>query len=138
MQEYGRLTITTLHSSVLTHHRLKHLGKMAESSEDHISRLALGLSISKGPIHGKFTTYLLRNEPVYDTMATEKQIRGRTLFKDDFALWLALVLQVQEPKDYAMWRSIFLSHWERGIELLIERSIKNDDWLEVVASCLTD
>lgn len=128
---------TTLQSSTLTHYRLKHLGKMAESSEDHISRLALGLSISRGPIENKFSTYLLRNEPIYDSVTSEKQIRGRTLFKDDFPIWLALVLQVQEPKDYAELRSIFLSHWERGVELLIEKSIEHDDWLEVVASCLT-
>ena len=114
MRGYDRLTGTTLHSSALTHYRLKHLGKMAESSEDHISRLALGLSISRGPIHGKFSAYLLRNEPVYDSVTSEKQIRGRTLFKDDFPLWLALVLHVQEPKDYSEWRSVFLSHWERG------------------------
>ena len=138
MREYDKLTSTTLHSSALTHHRLKYLGKMAESSEDHISRLALGLSISRGPIQGKFSAYLLRNEPVYDSVTSEKQLRGRTLFKDDLSLWIALVLQVQEPGDYSGWRTLFISHWERGIELLIEKSTKFDDWLEVVASCLTN
>ncbi len=138
MQELEKMATTTLQSSILTHHRLKHLGEMAQSTEDHISRLALGLSISQGAIHGRFSTNKLSKEPVYQAVISEKQLRGKTLFKDDLVLWLALVLKVQEPADFAEWRRVFVSHWERGVEILTEKSIHHEDWLEVVSSCLND
>ena len=138
MQELEKIAATTLQSSILTHHRLKHLGEMAQSTEDHISRLALGLSISQGAIHGRFSTNRLDREPVYQAAISGKQLRGRTLFKDDLVLWLALVLRKQQPVDFAEWRRVFLSHWERGVEILTEKSIYHEDWLEVVSSCLSN
>ena len=138
MQELEKLSTTTLQSSVLTHHRLKHLGEMAQSTEDHISRLALGLSISRGAIDGQFVSNPLSDEPLYSSSLSEKQLRGKTLFKEDLVLWLALILSVQEPIDYGEWRSVFVSHWERGVEILTDRSLQHKDWLEVVASCLKE
>ena len=138
MQELEKLATTTLQSSILTHHRLKYLGEMAQSTEDHISRLALGLSISQGAINSRFTTSTLSKEPVYEGVISEKQLRGKTLFKDDLVLWLALILKIQEPADYSEWRGVFVSHWERGVEILIEKSIHHEDWLEVVSSCLNN
>ena len=136
MEELEKLANTTLQSSILTHHRLKYMGEMAQSTEDHISRLALGLSISQGAINSQFTTSNLSKEPVYEGVISEKQLRGKTLFKDDLVLWLALILKIQEPVDYSEWRSVFVSHWERGVEILTEKSIHHEDWLEVVSSCL--
>ena len=45
-----RLSSTTLQSKHLTHSRLKHLAATAQTSEDHVSRLGLGLSIAAGPV----------------------------------------------------------------------------------------
>ena len=136
MIEIEKLSSTTFQSSILTHHRLKYLGEIAQSTEDHISRLALGLSISCGAINSKFTATSLVSEPLYESTLSEKQLRAKTLFKDDLSLWLALILQIQKPDDYADWRTAFTSHWERGVELLTEKSFQHDDWLEVVSSCL--
>ena len=131
-----KLSSTTFHSSILTHQRLKYLGEMAQSTEDHVSRLALGLSISCGAINNKFIVTPLVSEPSYESILSEKQLRSKTLFKDDMPLWIALILQIQKPDDYADWRTAFTSHWERGVELLTEKTFQHEDWLEVVSSCL--
>ena len=138
MMNFERLFTTTLQSSVLTHQRLKHLGEIAQSTEDHISRLAIGLSISKGAINDQFIATRLSKEQIHISGLAEKQLRGKTLFKEDLVLWLALILSIQEPANYTELRSIFVSHWERGIEILFEKSIRHHDWLEVISSCLND
>lgn len=138
MIEFEKLSKTTVQSTVLTHHRLKYLGEMAQSTEDHISRLGMALSLAKGEIESSFSPSPLSGESVYSDELAEKQLRGQTLFKDDLPLWMALMLRSQTPENYTEWRSLFVAHWERGVQLLMEKAMKESDWLKVVNSCLNN
>jgi len=131
-----KLLSATLQSNELTFQRLKYLSKLANSSEDHISRLCMGLSISNGEIVKDWKPSILTNEEKEMTKNV-KLLKGKTLFKDDLELWMALVLQYQEPNDYNQWRKIFISHWERGVELLTEKAIKEKNWIKTLNSCIT-
>ena len=96
----------------------------------------MGLSISKGEIVKDWKPSILTNEEKEMTKNV-KLLKGKTLFKDDLELWMALVLQYQEPNDYNQWRKIFISHWERGVELLTEKAIKEKNWIKTLNSCIT-
>ena len=136
MNYLKKLLSATLQSNELTFQRLKYLSKLANSSEDHISRLCMGLSISNGEIVKDWKPSILTNEEKEMTKNV-KLLKGKTLFKDDLELWMALVLQYQEPNDYNQWRKIFISHWERGVELLTEKAIKEKNWIKTLNSCIT-
>jgi hypothetical protein len=66
----------------------------------------------------------------------EKHLRGRTLFKDDLALWMALTLRNQTPADYDEWRQVMRAHWERGVEILMSKNVVEGDWLRTIRACL--
>ena len=63
-------------------------------------------------------------------------LKGKTLFKDDIEIWLALILHHQRPSDYSEWRRVIVSHWERGVEELSEIASREGDWIRTLQSCL--
>ena len=135
MRTIEKLESTTFQSTNLTNARLKYLSNIAEISEDHISRIGLGISISKGEVSLNWSP----NDSQYENtmlgiLNKEKHIRGKTLFKDDLSLWLALILQHQNPGDYNSWRKIFISHWERGVEMLAVEAVKEKNWIKILNS----
>ena len=136
MLEMSKLHNSTLQSTKLTHHRLKILAEMAQSSEDHVSRLALSLSIADGPIESNFSPELLPHEKTLQLNNSEKQLRGKTLFKEDLILFVSALLQKETPEDYSQLRSLIIDHWERGIEMLTIIKTEKNDWIEVVEECL--
>ena len=135
MDAINKLISTTLQSKPLTHFRLKNLSAIAQTSEDHISRLGMGLSMASGRVDADWLPTPINSE-IEIGRWIGKQLRGRTLFKDDLTLWMALALRNQTPSDYEEWRLILRSHWERGVEMLAKVSAEEDDWLLVVKSCL--
>ena len=136
MLEMSKLHNSTLQSTKLTHHRLKILAEMAQSSEDHVSRLALSLSIADGPIESNFSPELLPHEKTLQLNNSEKQLRGKTLFKEDLILFVSALLQKETPEDYSQLRLLIIAHWERGIEMLTIIKTEKSDWIEVVEECL--
>ena len=135
MDAMNKLISTTLQSKPLTHFRLKNLSAIAQTSEDHISRLGMGLSMASGRVDADWLpTPRTSEEDIGNINA--KLLRGQTLFKEDLALWMGLALRHQIPSDYEEWRLILRSHWERGVEMLAKVSAEEDDWLLVVKSCL--
>ena len=135
MDAINKLISTTLQSKPLTHFRLKNLSAIAQTSEDHISRLGMGLSMASGRVDADWLpTPRTSEEDIGNINA--KLLRGQTLFKEDLALWMGLTLRHQIPSDYEEWRLILRSHWERGVEMLAKVSAEEDDWLLVVKSCL--
>jgi len=133
----NKLQSTTLRSHPLTHTRLKHIASIAQMSEDHISRIALGISISEGSIDSSWKPEILEIEKSIDyRIVKEKHLRGRTLFKEDISLWMGLILQNQIPTGYNDWRKICCLHWERGVEILMKKSLENGDWIRTIHSCL--
>ena len=132
----SKLHNSTLQSTKLTHHRLKILAEMAQSSEDHVSRLALSLSIADGPIESNFSPELLPHEKTLQLNNSEKQLRGKTLFKEDLIIFVSALLQKETPEDYSQLRSLIIAHWERGIEMLTIIKTEKRDWIEVVEECL--
>ena len=116
-----KLQSTTFQSTPLTNSRLKYLSSIAEITEDHVSRIGLGLSISKGNITTDWKPSELENEnSIISNSSKEKHLRSKTLFKDELPIWLGLILQYQNPGDYNSWRTISKLHWERGVELLMK------------------
>lgn len=136
MLEMSKLHNSTLQSTKLTHHRLKILAEMAQSSEDHVSRLALSLSIADGPIESNFSPELLPHEKTLQLNNSEKQLRGKTLFKEDLIIFISALLQKETPEDYSQLRSLIIAHWERGIEMLTIIKTEKSDWIEVCEQCL--
>ena len=57
-----KLQSTTFQSTPLTNSRLKYLSNIAQITEDHISRIGLGLSISKGNVRTDWKPSELENE----------------------------------------------------------------------------
>ena len=131
-----KLQSTTFQSTPLTNSRLKYLSSVAEITEDHVSRIGLGLSISKGNITTDWKPSELENEnSIISNSSKEKHLRSKTLFKDELPIWLGLILQYQNPGDYNSWRTISKLHWERGVELLMKKSLENGDWIRTINSC---
>ncbi len=136
METMDRLIATTLQSRPLTHARLKYLAALAQTSEDHVSRLGLALSIASGPVDADWKSSRMRSENNLVDEINEKHLRGRTLFKDDLALWMALILKNQSPADYDEWRQVMRAHWERGVEILMGKNVVEGDWLRTIRACL--
>ena len=131
-----KLQSTTFQSTQLTNARLKYLSKIAQTTEDHISRIGMGLSISKGEVKNEWRPKELENElSIVSSLSKEKHLRGKTLFKDDLLLWLGLILQHQNPGDYNSWRTVSKLHWERGVEFLMKKSLENGDRIRTINSC---
>jgi hypothetical protein len=105
MDAMNKLTSTTLQSNPLTHFRLKNLSTLAQTTEDHISRLGMGLSMASGKVDADWLPTPRNSEKDIGGI-NAKQLRGRTLFKDDLTLWMALALRHQTPSDYEEWRLI--------------------------------
>ena len=106
---------------------------MAHTSEDHISRLGIGLSIAHGSISDCFkgpTKQLF--EPPTSVLNTKK-IRGNTLLKHDGVLFLVMISSHDSPESYEDWRRLIIAHWERGIELLTVHAGPRTEWLHVIA-----
>ena len=76
-----KLESTTLTSQMLTHARLKHLAKIAQTSEDHISRIGMGLSLRMGAVSRDWEPYELGSDDAPISVVSGKSIRGKTLFK---------------------------------------------------------
>ena len=137
LEVIDKLQSTTLQSHNLTNSRLKYLSSKAQITEDHISRIGLALSLSEGLINFDWEPELLDSEESnIEFLSKEKQIRGKTLFKEDLPIWMALILKNQVPEDYSQWRIICRLHWERGVQLLMEKSLLTGDWLRTLESCL--
>ena len=136
MSRLDRLDTTTLQSHNLTHSRLKLLASMAQSSEDHISRLGMAMSISTGVISPDWKPSPLDSENGMLMECGPKHIRGKTLFKEDTPLWLALVMRHQTPDSYEDWRGVLKAHWERGVENLMAIATTEGDWVRTLRKCL--
>tara|TARA_X000000368_G_scaffold356809_1_gene298957 strand:+ start:70 stop:495 length:426 start_codon:yes stop_codon:yes gene_type:complete len=133
-----RLSAATLQSNRITNSRLKLLSAMAQSSEDHISRLGMGLSMADGPVHFDWTPTALPSENDQTDGDASKHIRGRTLFKEELPIWMALALRHQNPVDYGEWRNLLRVHWERGVEILAQIAAKEDDWIRVLNEAIPE
>ena len=85
---------TTLTSSINTHSRLKDLQEHFGMTDDIVSRLAIAYSMKQGPVEDDWEV-----EPYegIHKIVTGKSIRGKTMFKDDLALWLVL-MAIYEPE----------------------------------------
>ena len=119
---------TTLTSSIDTHSRLKDLQEHFGMTDDIVSRLAISYSLNKGTVEDDWTV------SPYDgihKIVTGKSIRGKTMFKDDLALWLVL-MAIHEPNlGEENIRMKFVQHWERGVQLLAS-NLKHEDWIETI------
>jgi len=62
-------------------------------------------------------------------VVTGKSIRGKTMFKEDLALFLVLLAKNEPHAQKEDLRELFTAHWERGIEQLYE-SYDGQDWVE--------
>ena len=129
-----RLQGTTLSSSQLTHARLKHFAGIAQTSEDHISRIAMALSIKQGTIELDWGPTSIGEHDAPMSVITGKQIRGKTIFKNDLLVFIALANQHQKITEYDQWRSMMNAHWERGVQRLTELSNGQRDWIRILDS----
>ena len=117
---------TTFMSSVHTHNRLKSLGQVFGTSEDLVSRLAVNSSIRMGPMAYGWSPSEYTGEMA---VVTGKSIRGKTMFKEDLALFLVLLAKNEPDAQKEDLRELFTAHWERGIEQLYE-AYDGQDWVE--------
>ena len=131
-----RLQNTTLSSSSITHGRLKYFSSIAQTSEDNISRIGLGLSMSEGVIIEKWAPTILGDIDANIITEKGKKIRGKTMFKDDLLLFFAMANQYQELNEFTQSKNILTSHWERGIEILTMKANGKTDWIEIVNNLL--
>jgi len=138
MDTIEKLLSTTLQSEPLTHSRLKYIASIAQTSEDHVSRLGLGLSLARGPIEDDWKPGLFLEENSYLSEINEKQIRGKTLFKSELPIWMALTMRYQTPENYEEWRQVLRNHWERGVEILMTKVVQESDWLHTIQACVPE
>lgn len=136
MELLEKILASTLNSHPLTHSRLKHLSSRAQCTEDIISRVGFALSIRRGPVPIEWAPSPIDGEDLERLDIKEKLLKGKTLFKDELALWMALILRNQVPDGYPSWRKVIIAHWERGIEELSEISDREGDWIRTVQCCL--
>ena len=119
---------TTLTSSIDTHSRLKDLQEHFGMTDDIVSRLAISFSLKQGPVEDDWE---VKPYEGIHKIVTGKSIRGKTMFKDDLALWLVL-MAIHEPNlSEENIRMKFVQHWERGVQLL-GSSLKDEDWIETI------
>ena len=123
---------TTLTSSIDTHSRLKELQEHFGMTDDIVSRLAIAYSMNQGPVEDDWTASPYEG---IHKIVTGKSIRGKTMFKEDLALWLVL-MAIHEPKitDDQI-RMKFIQHWERGVQLMAE-AITRNDWIETIGGMI--
>jgi len=133
-----KLEATTLTSQMLTHARLKHLAKIAQTSEDHVSRIGMGLSLRMGAVPEDWQPYELGSDDAPISVVSGKSIRGKTLFKSDLTLFCALTLHHQVPENYDGWRKTLGGHWERGVQLLTQQAAGESDWLRIISKLPLD
>ena len=132
-----RLTRMTLTSDVITHCRLKYFASAASTSEDHISRLAIGLSVRKGEVESGWTpTKCIHEVPML--VFSPKTIKGSTILKEDIFIFAALIQQHQQPIGYESWRGILQAHWERGVQILTELAEGQTDWVRILGKIAND
>ena len=131
-----RLQNTTLSSSSITHGRLKYFSSIAQTSEDNISRIGLGLSMSEGVIIEKWAPTILGDIDANIITEKGKKIRGKTMFKDDLLLFFTMANQYQELNEFTQSKNILTAHWERGIEILTMKANGKTDWIEIVNNLL--
>lgn len=131
---YNKIMNTSLSSSITTHCRLKYYSKIAETTEDHISRIGLGLSLSMGSVDIDWKPNVLGNIDAPITVDSGKNIRGKTIFKDDLLIFTALAYKNQKIESYEEYRGIFRAHWERGVQLITEKSNGSSDWITIIQS----
>ena len=119
---------TTLTSSIDTHSRLKDLQDHFGMTDDIVSRLAIAYSLKQGPVEDDWEV-----EPYegIHKIVTGKSIRGKTMFKDDLALWLVLMAIYEPEITDGEIRMKFIQHWERGVQLLAS-NLKHEDWIETI------
>ncbi|MGB1897707.1 MAG: DndE family protein [Candidatus Poseidoniaceae archaeon] len=119
---------TTLTSSIDTHSRLKGLQEHFGMTDDIVSRLAISYSLNQGPVEDEWE--VAPYEGIHK-IVTGKSIRGKTMFKEDLALWLVL-MAIHEPEiaDDQI-RMKFIQHWERGVQLLAS-NLEHADWIETI------
>jgi len=121
-----QLLNTTLMGSVFTNQRLKNLSEQFSCSEDILSRLAISLSLKRGPIDRSW-------EPTRPTSTltvnSGKPLRGKTLFKSDLSLFLVMLALHEPNSNEDELRGLFTLHWERGVQMMAEES-ESKDWLE--------
>ena len=132
-----KLLSSSLKSEIITHTRIKYLAKTAgykNKGEDHISRLGLGLSLRKGSINMDWRPKTSENEKG-TIQKTGKTIKGSTLFKSEAQLILfnAALFQIQTPNSYEELRAMWITHWERGIEELMQLT-KTNDWIDTMSN----
>lgn len=126
-----RLERSSLTSDVITHNRLKHFAKAASTSEDHISRIGIGLSVRQGAVDANWKPEQIKHDPPMSVL-NPKSIRGRTILKDDFLVFAALISQHQQPENYDGWRQVIQCHWERGVQQLTEIAGGESDWILIL------
>ena len=128
----SKLQNTTVVSTELTHSRIKILAAKIGVSEDIVSRLALGVSIREGPISDNWEPTKFKGEAVLEEISSGKSLRGKTLFKNELPLWMALLSNVEgkiESIDVA--RTKFIIHWERGVEMITKED-EGEDWIFLI------
>ena len=128
----NKMMNTSISSTSLTHNRLKYYSKIAETSEDNISRIGLGLSLAMGGVDLDWKPYSLGLIDAPITVDSGKNIRGKTLFKDEILLFMALIRLNQDIDTYDNYRKIFRSHWERGIHIMTKKSNGESDWINII------
>ena len=129
---FSSLEKTTIQSSTLTHTRLKAIASKFGCTEDIISRMAIGYSLKHGRCPPDFKASRMQGDDPQE-MLVGKSLRGTTLFKQDLALWVALLANVETEIESDDVRQCFINHWERGIEQLFV--ITDDrDWLKITQS----
>ena len=135
----GQLT-----SDPLTHRRLKHFAGLAQTTEDIVSRIALGLSIGveQRPTDGWAPTPLgAEIEAPEDASITKgKVLKCKTLLKTkEDALLIRAMLQHREYTfpDQRTWRNRITEHWERGMQELTRVAAGEDDWVRIMAAVMS-
>ena len=129
----ARLQNTTLTSSLITHSRLKFMANKLGVTENIVSRLALGVSLREGPVSDDWKSSVLQAEELYP-VDSGKSLKGKTLFKNELAMWMVLLSNVEGRMDSIdVARSKFILHWERGVELIAKQD-HDEDWIHLIAS----
>ena len=130
----SKLQNTTVVSTELTHSRIKKLAAKIGVSEDIISRLALGVSIREGSVSDDWTPTKFKEETILEDINSGKSLRGKTLFKNELALWMVLLSNVEGKMDsIEVARSKFILHWERGVEIIAKED-DGEDWIHLIHS----
>ena len=83
-----KLNSSTFTSDPITHSRLKSLSKLSQSTEDHITRIGLALSLRRGALEGGWTPTKGDGEIGQVGPFPEKHLKGKTLFKEELELWV--------------------------------------------------